>query len=183
MYRVTCVYSVVVLGSLLPICLPDSRQEGRVTCMALLARRVSPFPLFAPRSPLPFRQPHQEYKRGHRPGLIFFSPPMIPIQLPSKTYPASLRTLPMFSEHEMMSHSPFPATWQPTIKAYPRHRPMNIRPKTLGSNMFAREKLATRNVPSYNKDPSPGQHLWRQLIRAVLEWHLGMYRVLSRPSA
>jgi hypothetical protein len=133
--------------------------------------------------PTTFRQPHQEYERGHRPGLIFFSPPMISIQLSSKTYPASLRTLPMFSEHEMMSHSPFPATWQPTIKAYPRHRPMNIRPKTLGSNMFAREKLATRNVPSYNKDPSPGQHLRRQLIRAVLKWHLGMYRVLSRPSA
>ena len=126
---------------------------------------------------------HTKNMSSHCPGLIFFSPPMIPIQLPSKTYPASLRTLPMFSEHEMMSHSPFPATWQPTIKAYPRHRPMNIRPKTLGSNMFAREKLATRNVPSYNKDPSPGQHLWRQLIRAVLKWHLGMYRVLSRPSA
>ena len=84
---------------------------------------------------------------------------MILTQSPSKTIPASLRTLPMFSEHETMSHNVFPASWQPTIKAYPRHHPMNSRPKSLGSIMFAREKLATRNLPFYNKNPSPGQHL------------------------
>jgi hypothetical protein len=60
---------------------------------------------------------------------------------------------------------------------------MNIVPKPLGSIMFASEKLATRNVPSYNKNLSPGHHLGDKLIMAVLERHLGMHGVFSEPSA
>jgi hypothetical protein len=60
---------------------------------------------------------------------------------------------------------------------------MKIIAKTLGSIMFAREKLATRNAPSYNKNPSPGHHLGDKLIMAVLESYLGMYGVFSEPSA